>query len=67
LEKKLAAQTERNVGWNHGHSGSIGEEIYALILPGIEIRFLGHKHVSQQSCYKFCTILLVVTASQNLE
>jgi len=27
LEKRMAVQTERKVDWNHGQSGSIGEEI----------------------------------------
>jgi len=57
LEKQLAAQTERKVGWNHGQSGRIGEKIYPLILPGFELRFLGHKTVRQPSCHKSCRML----------
>jgi hypothetical protein len=63
LEKQLATQIKRNMGWNHSQSGRTGEEINPLILPGMKLRLLHHKTVRQTSCHKFCRNLIVVTAS----
>ena len=60
LGKQLATQTERKAGWNHRQSGRFAEEMNPLILPGIKLRLLAHKPISQQNCHEFCRILIVV-------